>query len=125
MDALRAPLREFSVIEGRAKSVTRKRKLVRTLASFRVPGRQQGGDDHDNDPTAYKNCDHHTGTTSLGAPKGVAFNRPSGSVRWSFLAIDQSAVSQVSHSSGSVKMTGIALEWIGLTSALGSVVRKA
>ena len=51
-------------------------------------------------------------------------NRSSGSGRCSAIASGHGALSQVSISSRVVKMTGIALSWIGFTTPFGSVVKK-
>lgn len=67
-------------------------------------------------------------------PRGTGILRGSGcstttkassaTVRCNALAFYQGALSQVSISSGVVRVTGIAFSWIGTTTALGMVVRK-
>jgi Rha family phage regulatory protein len=62
--------------------------------------------------------------SSLSGPRMTIFRASSGSGRWSALASSHGARSQASRSSSVVRMTGIALGWIGATTAFGAVVRK-
>jgi hypothetical protein len=59
--------------------------------------------------------------SSLSAPRMTIFSRSSGNGRCNALASCQGARIQTSRSSSVVKITGIALGWIGPTIALGDV----
>ncbi len=62
--------------------------------------------------------------SSLSAPRMTILSASSGSGRCSDFASSHGARSHTSHSSLVVKITGIALGWIGSTTAFGAVVRK-
>jgi len=62
--------------------------------------------------------------SSLSAPRATIFDASSGKGRCNAFASSQGARIQTSHSSGVVKITGIAFGWIGSTIAFGAVVRK-
>jgi hypothetical protein len=63
-------------------------------------------------------------TSSLSAPRATIFNASSGKGRRSAFASSHGARIQTSRSSSVVKITGMALGWIGSTIAFGDVVRK-
>ena len=67
---------------------------------------------------------HAAALSSLSAPRITIFRASSGSGRCSALASSQGARIQISRSSSVVRMTGIALGWIGSTTTFGDVVRK-
>jgi hypothetical protein len=62
--------------------------------------------------------------SSLSVPRATIFDASSGKGRCNAFASSQGARIQTSHSSAVVKITGIAFEWIGSTTAFGVVVRK-
>ena len=62
--------------------------------------------------------------SSLSAPRATIFNASSENGRCSAFASSHGARIHMSHSSAVVRMTGIALGWIGSTIAFGDVVRK-
>jgi hypothetical protein len=65
------------------------------------------------------------GARSILLPLATSTSDPSGSCRCNPSDSTGAAVGHVSHSSGVVRVTGMAFEWTAPTTALGSVVRKA
>ena len=66
----------------------------------------------------------YSGSASSFSPRATMRSVPSGSGRCSAFASAQGAVSHVSHSGASVRITGIALGWTAPTSAFGAEVRS-
>ena len=62
--------------------------------------------------------------SSLSAPRMTILSASSGNGRCNALASSHGARIQTSRSSSVVRITGIALGWIGSTTAFGDVVRK-
>ena len=67
---------------------------------------------------------HTAGLSSLSTPRPTTFNASSGKGRYNAFASSHGARIQTSRSSSVVRITGIALGWIGSTTAFGVVVRK-
>src|SRR5947208_1211978 len=67
---------------------------------------------------------HAAALSSLSTPRITIFSASSGNGRCSTFASSHGARIQTSRSSSVVKITGIAFEWIGSTTAFGEVVRK-
>ena len=67
----------------------------------------------------------HHARSSFSEPRITIWSASSGNGRCNALASSHGARIQTSHSSWVVRMTGIALGWIGSTMALGTVVRNA
>jgi hypothetical protein len=67
---------------------------------------------------------HAAALSSLSAPRATILIASSGKGRWSALASSHGARIQTSRSSSVIRMTGMALGWIGSTTAFGDVVRK-
>ena len=67
---------------------------------------------------------HAASLSSLSAPRMTILSAPSGSGRYNAFASSQGARIHTSRSSSVVRITGIALGWIGSTTAFGEVVRK-
>ena len=70
-------------------------------------------------------CERNSGRPSSLLPTATMRNTPLGSGRCSALASDYGAVSNVSTSSGVVRIAGMAFMWMELTTSLGSHVGKA
>ena len=64
------------------------------------------------------------GMSSVSAPRVTILSASSGNGRCSAFASSHGARIQTSRSSSVVRITGIALGWIGSTTAFGEVVRK-
>jgi hypothetical protein len=64
------------------------------------------------------------GGESSRSPVATIVSRSSGNGRCSFSASVGSSVSQASHSSGVVRIAGIAFAWTGFTSSFGAVIMK-
>jgi hypothetical protein len=62
--------------------------------------------------------------SSLSVPRATILRASSGNGRCNAFASSHGARIQTSHSSGVVRITGIAFGWIGSTTAFGVVVRK-
>ena len=73
---------------------------------------------------AISNEPHAAILSSLSAPRITIFNASSGNGRCKAFASSHGARIQTSRSSSVVRITGIALSWIGATTAFGDVVRK-
>jgi hypothetical protein len=81
----------------------------------RQAGCDEGGTAHDHAAAA---------RSSLSAPRMTILSASSGNGRCSAFASSHSACIQTSRSSSVVRITGMALGWIGSTTAFGDVVRK-
>ena len=62
--------------------------------------------------------------SSLSAPRATIFRASPGNGRCNARASSHGARIHTSHSSGVVRITGMAFGWIGSTTAFGAVVRK-
>ena len=67
---------------------------------------------------------HAASLSSLSAPRMTILSASSGSGRCSAFASSHGARIHTSRSSSVVRITGMALGWIGSTTAFGEVVRK-
>ena len=67
---------------------------------------------------------HAAALSSLSGPRARSSDASSGNGRCSAFASSHGARIQTSRSSSVVRITGIALGWIGSTTAFGEVVRK-
>ena len=75
--------------------------------------------------TLINRSDHGTAArSSLSAPRATTLSASSGNGRCNDFASSHGARIQTSHSSCVVRITGMALGWIGSTIAFGAVVRK-
>ncbi len=75
-------------------------------------------------PFLWNDCQSVEGRSSFSTPRITTFKPSSGNGRCSAFASSHRARVQTSHSSSVVRITGIALGWIGSTIAFGAVFRN-